>query len=399
MDKWNELRKTISIPTIRDLAVFFALSAIVPLSAFAQIPEYATTTVSISVCGDGIVSDSEICDDGALNNDGAYGSSIAARRCLPDCGGYGPYCGDTVVQFLYSEECDDGNNSDGDLCSASCNNEEDPINTTDGGGGGGGETGAGGQVTGVVPIDNPTRILVSGRAYPSTQVTILKDGEQVSTANTNAEGLFTKELIGVTAGPVTFGFWANDGTGLRSTVFTTTFQVTQNAVTTVSGVYIPPTIEADTTSVLPGETITFSGTTVPNGSVVLYIDGGSEFLATTTSSGAGAWEITYDTEELEPNIFHTAKAAFSLSEDFTSEDRDTESGFGQTLNFYIGEGDGSDTFFADLNVDGLVDLTDFSILLFNWGTAGGDASPPPDINRDGVVNLTDFSIMIFYWTG
>ena len=58
-----------------------------------------------------------------------------------------------------------------------------------------------------------------------------------------------------------------------------------------------------------------------------------------------------------------------------------------------------DMFFPDLNVDGKVNIVDFSILLFHWGEDGGDSSPPADINHDGIVNLTDFSVMIFHWTG
>ena len=50
---------------------------------------------------------------------------------------------------------------------------------------------------------------------------------------------------------------------------------------------------------------------------------------------------------------------------------------------------------SDINKDGKVQLTDFSILLFNWGTDSTES----DINIDGRVNLTDFSIMLFCWTG
>lgn len=52
----------------------------------------------VSVCGDGIVTDDEVCDDGV--NDGSYGG------CMPDCQAHGPYCGDAIVQE--GEECDLG---------------------------------------------------------------------------------------------------------------------------------------------------------------------------------------------------------------------------------------------------------------------------------------------------
>ena len=50
---------------------------------------------------------------------------------------------------------------------------------------------------------------------------------------------------------------------------------------------------------------------------------------------------------------------------------------------------------ADLNHDGKVNLIDFSILLFYWGTNNACA----DQNHDGKVNLTDFSILLYNWTG
>ena len=61
------------------------------------------------ICGDGIVSLGEQCDDGV--NDGGYGE--CAQGCV-----IGAYCGDGVVQE--GEYCDDGNRLDGDGCGSSC---------------------------------------------------------------------------------------------------------------------------------------------------------------------------------------------------------------------------------------------------------------------------------------
>ncbi|RYZ01691.1 MAG: DUF4215 domain-containing protein [Myxococcales bacterium] len=61
------------------------------------------------ICGDGIVSLGEQCDDGV--NDGGYGECAAG--CV-----IGAYCGDGIKQE--GEYCDDGNRVDGDGCSSSC---------------------------------------------------------------------------------------------------------------------------------------------------------------------------------------------------------------------------------------------------------------------------------------
>lgn len=72
----------------------------------------ADRSVCSASCGDGITSSTEACDDGV--NDGGYGS------CSATCQGFGPRCGDAIVQPDH-EACDDGVN-DGDYgsCLPTC---------------------------------------------------------------------------------------------------------------------------------------------------------------------------------------------------------------------------------------------------------------------------------------
>jgi fibro-slime domain-containing protein len=74
------------------------------LSGFENAP-----TVCDPVCGDGVATLGEQCDDGV--NDGGYG------ECEPGCV-VGPRCGDGIVQE--DEDCDDGNRLDGDGCGSAC---------------------------------------------------------------------------------------------------------------------------------------------------------------------------------------------------------------------------------------------------------------------------------------
>ena len=48
---------------------------------------------------------------------------------------------------------------------------------------------------------------------------------------------------------------------------------------------------------------------------------------------------------------------------------------------------------ADINGDGVIDLTDLSIFGSDWENTGTLNSPLSDMNSDGVVDLTDFSII------
>jgi fibro-slime domain-containing protein len=60
-----------------------------------------TTSSCASICGDGVVSGTEVCDDGM--NNGSYGG------CMPGCAARAPYCGDGMVTG--GEACDDGTNA------------------------------------------------------------------------------------------------------------------------------------------------------------------------------------------------------------------------------------------------------------------------------------------------
>jgi cysteine-rich repeat protein len=370
------------------VAEFLLLFAMFPLSGIAAT---VTTTIEVSICGNGLIDGMEVCDDG-LFNDGGYGSTTAQRRCLPDCKGYGPYCGDTILQPLYSEQCDDGNNTNGDFCSDICVLE---ATSTTGGSPppppSGGGSGQGGLPSGFVPVLQQTRVVIQGKGYPNSVVNILKDGQILGIANTDSRANFSYETGPLTPGPTTFGFWSNDGRGLRSVTFTTTFQVTQNAVTTVSNVYLPPTIDLRTKKVKPGEIIEAFGTTAPDAKVSVFVGKENSPRMTSTSTATGAWNLAFSTDGLENEVFHNVKAIFELLGAGTQ----VKSGYSQLVNFYVGERDVKEPGSADLNQDGKVNLIDFSILLFNWGKSGTIA----DLNNDDTVNLTDLSIMLFAWTG
>jgi fibro-slime domain-containing protein len=80
------------------------------LSGFNDLP-----SVCVPICGDGVVSPGEQCDNGAANNLGGY------NQCTSDCR-LGPHCGDAKLQPEYGEECDLGtaNGQTGQDCDSSC---------------------------------------------------------------------------------------------------------------------------------------------------------------------------------------------------------------------------------------------------------------------------------------
>ncbi len=355
-----------------------------PISLAHAQASSATTTVRISVCGDGIVEPPEVCDDGV--NNGQYSTSTANRNCMPGCMAWAPYCGDGILQEVYGEQCDDGanNGTPGDGCSATCQIESTAPLPGPGPSGGGGFSG--GSYT--PPV---TQVIVEGKAYPGASVNILKDGATVGVVQADTSANFYFSTTNVAPGVTTFGFWAQDSSGLKSIALTTTFTVTADAVTTISGEFLPPTIAIDKRQVKQGDTLTISGQSAPLVTVETHIHSANDLVATTGTDQNGNWKVLFDTSPLANNDFHTVTADF-VTNDSGVVQRST---FSQSLSFYVGAKSIGKGFIADLNGDGRVNLADFSIMLYYWGTS----TPLADLNGDGIVDLADFSILLYYWTG
>ncbi len=336
------------------------------------------TNLIIKVCGNGTVEGDEFCDEGSNNSDD-YSHD---RHCNSTCSGWAPYCGDGILQTEYGESCDDGNNNSGDGCDSNCQTEPPPPPS---GGGGGAYIGGGWNPP------KKTQLVIKGKAYPGADVRILKEGELLEIVKANSYGDFTFKSSQISPGVHTFGVWTTDKEGTRSILLSTTFEVTANAITELSGILLPPTIRVDKTSVPKGGEINFSGQTVPNVNVYVYVHS-KEIIKETTSTNTGDWQLALDTKKLEGDTFHYAKALFQTNISGAT----LKSGYSKTISFYIGQNAPKNICpGADLNNDGKINLMDFSILLYYWGTDNQCA----DQNRDGEVNLADFSIMMYYWTG
>lgn len=357
----------------------------VPLPSFAQVITggiVATTTLTTSICGNETVDAGEECD--VLGETGSYSTTILGRQCDVDCS-FGPYCGDGILQTTFGEECDDGNNANGDFCSSTCTVE--PA-----GSGGGGSSGGGSGSSGGSNVDlGDTQINIAGKTIPRATVTIILDAETVGSVRADSNGNFDF-ATDASPGTVSMGFWTEDDNGVRSITYNTTFDVTQGAITNVAGLLVPPTISVSDATANPGDTVTFFGQAAPGTQVEVHIGNSDQVLSASADSG-GYWNVDFDTAAL-PAAEYTARARYVLG----SGSLVTQSSFSSTLQLFLGV-DGQATTPSDLNRDGFINLIDFSILIFWWQTNGGNSDPPADINGNGRVSIEDFSILLFNWTG
>ncbi len=363
------------------IRVFLAiLYLVVAVPAFAE--EVATTTITISICGNSLVDFGEQCD--VPGETGVYSQTILARQCNASCL-FGPYCGDGILQTTYAEECDDGNNDDADFCSSICKIE--PAGSGGGGSSGGGGGGGGGSNRDL----GDTLINIVGKGYPSRTINFLLDNESIGSVRSDSTGRFEFSAE-ASPGTASLGIWATDINNVRSITLNNTFDVTQGAITNINGIILPPTISVPSQNINPGAIVSVSGQSTPNSTVELHVDA-SKTIEKTTSGVDGKWNIQLNTSKLSV-AEHILRAKTIVG----TPPLTSQSGFSSSLQLFVGV-DGKVTRPSDLNRDNSINLTDFSILIFWWGTNGGDSDPPADINGNGKVSLEDFSILLFNWTG
>ncbi len=363
--------------------IIAALSIVsVPLVTSGATIATTTTSLSVSICGNSIVDDGEQCD--VPGETGVYSTTITGRQCNAVCS-FGPYCGDGILQTTYTEECDDGNNDNADFCSATCKIE--PAGSGGGGASGGGSGGGGGSSRDL----GESQISISGRAYPGRTINILLDTESVGSVQADSQGRF-EFTTDASPGTATLGIWANDSSGTRSITLNSTFDVTQGAITNVNGLILPPTIRVSNTNPNPGDTVTVSGQSIPNARIEVQVGSGARTL-TASSSPAGQWQATLNTSGLSAAEYTLRARSLSGSGSLSGQ-----SNFSSAIQLFLGV-DGEAAAPSDLNRDNKINLTDFSILIFWWGTNGGDSNPSADINGNGRVALEDFSILLFNWSG
>jgi hypothetical protein len=344
-------------------------------------------------------------------------------RCIDDEGNFN--ITDYVIEFTVNEAPTGTSNTDGDTEGDGTGTGNDGGGDGDGGGGtsgssdgvepttggssgsggsgGGGGGGSGGSSGGsggggFESTDGPfesgdARIIVSGYAYPDAEVTILADGQKIDTVKSNGDGRYSITIDEIARGAYTFGVFATDKNKVKSSTFSTAFTVSGARTSALSNINVVPSILVSPDPVEPGQTVSVSGYSLPNATVTLE-NSPSGSLAIDTfqavSNSDGEWSTTFSSAGFARDTYQIRAKAEQVDGKSTVFSNYTFYGVGQEAENPIN---------ADLNRDGSVNLIDFSILLFWWGTDGGDSSPPADINQDSNVSLTDFSILLFNWTG
>jgi len=284
--------------------------------------------------------------------DGACNGSETCSSCSPDCG----------------------------ICSSSRN-----VSSSGGGGGGGG----------VLITAGTGSVVFSGKAYPKSTITLLKDAQVAASTIAGIDSNFQVSLSGLSAGNFIFSIYGEDKDGQRSSLFSFTVSISANATTNVTGIFIAPTIAVDKSEVKRGDNIAIFGQSAPSADIVVQINSDEEFYGKIKADKDGVYLYNFDTSPLDYGS-HSTKSKAALAGSLSS--------FSSAVGFKIGTKNvlapkvaANKVLKGDIQGDGKVNLIDFSIVAYWYKRANPPAKV--DLNGDGKVDLIDLSIMAYYWTG
>ena len=345
---------------LKDFILILILFLIASLAFIHKIKSASVSVTAIKpgICGNNIKEINEECDD-------------------PDLGGQ------TCTSLGYSG----GNLS----CNSNCTFNTSQCIIQPPSGGGGGWTPS--------PLQYGT-IIISGKAYPNSEVTLLSDGQIRQVTKAGAKGDFEITLSNLTPGFYLFTLYSEDSKGIRSSLLT--FQVNVIAGQTVrsSGIFLSPTIDIDKTSVKKGDVLQIFGQATPDADVIINVSSEEELFFRVPTEKDGSYLYVLDTGILETGQHYTKSRQIYLNQ--------LVSPYSRALSFYVGEVSipkktiGKCPLKGDLNNDCKVNLVDFSIAAYWYKKKLSSEFAKIEkekLNGDGKVDLIDFSIMAYYYTG
>jgi hypothetical protein len=210
----------------------------------------------------------------------------------------------------------------------------------------------------------------------------MENGQVVGTTQADSDSIFNKTLGGLSPIIHIIGVYAADIDSINTVTTNFSINVETDSTTFLSGVILPPSFSVDSSSVLRPAELIGRGRSLSNASVQVFVSGSRDNLTLSASTNAsGQWSVN-----LNPKLHLGLKSAYAMALNGLGG----QSSLSETHDFTVLRS-------ADLNVDGLVNLTDFSILMYSY-SSNPIRNVISDINDDDVVDLVDFSIMMSNWS-
>ncbi len=242
------------------------------------------------------------------------------------------------------------------------------------------------------PEEQSSTISFKGLAYPSSLVIIKQSGELLSAISTTTRAKFSVSEE-VDPGFYTFRVHGLDARGIHGKAVKFITLISDGTATTLSGIFLPPTIVLNKKTISKAKRIKIYGTSSLNKRIIIKVRPGPQTFRTKTHR-RGRWHKYIPGSALALGR-HSVKVR-ARKTNGTRSPCSKKKWFKvtrpQTLSTCELAAEG------DINCDSFVDLLDLSLMQLYWEqtVAAGNRA---DINGDGQVNILDFSLLMYYWTG
>jgi len=233
-------------------------------------------------------------------------------------------------------------------------------------------------------IPFPTgNLRVTGFASAAALITFLKNGSVMGTTVADSGSHFDKTLTGLNPGVITISMYATDVKGRNTVTLSFDVNIISGTTITLGDFLLPTTVGVGKEVLKRPETQTADGYAKSSSKITSFFNSSPPITKEVNTANDGSWQAKV------PEVMHLGSHNTNA---LVQDSGGNQSLLSQSVPFKV-------VLSADLNVDNKVNLTDFSILMFSYGTA-----PPPNLAADindnsGAPDLVDFSIMMFYWTG
>jgi hypothetical protein len=140
-----------------------------------------------------------------------------------------------------------------------------------------------------------TTLTITGRASPDSFITILDGNNVVGTTTANSSGAFTKTLTAVAPGIHQLQVYGRDSDGRLTDTIRVQVDANEHFETTID-LFLPPSLQVSHATVVQGQTVNYSGATIPNGTVSFVID--DTQTVSIAADSTGRWQYQLATNDL-----------------------------------------------------------------------------------------------------
>jgi phosphodiesterase/alkaline phosphatase D-like protein len=254
-------------------------------------------------------------------------------------------------------------------------------------------SGSGEGTVSITTIDNggptPSEALFSGFAFPGAVISILRkqvvdaayEGTSLADVHVDTAGFFTAHLGYFEQANYLFALKVKDKEGRDARTLTFAQFVPTGSLIKIRDIVVSPTLELGKSAIAQGKNLDVKGYGVTGGKIELRI--GDTLAVATTTTDTGQYLFTVDTSALPVGTYPITVRQT------TAHGRTSDWSPAKTLRISpvaLVE--------TDLNGDDSVNVKDWSIFLYRWGTKDEKIKKTLDFNQDGIVSVVDFSLFM-----